>query len=136
MNESIATFEAETDGIVVSVQSYFLPEQSLPEQNRFVWGYSINIHNTSSVRVQLLTRHWVITDGLGRRTEVEGQGVIGEQPTLAPGQNHSYSSGTPLGTSTGFMSGSYGMQREDGTYFKATVPAFSLDSPHQRSRLN
>jgi ApaG protein len=86
--------------------------------------------------VQLLTRHWQITDSQGRLQEVRGEGVVGEQPTLAPGEKFTYSSGTPLATASGFMRGSYGMKTQNGERFDIDVPAFSLDSPHESGNIN
>src|SRR5690606_24850920 len=97
----------------------------------FVWAYNVRISNNSSESVQLLSRHWRITDALGRTQEVRGPGVVGEQPHIAPGRSFEYASGAPLPTPSGMMVGSYELQTDDGRRFEVAIPAFSLDSPHQ-----
>ncbi|WP_417456321.1 Co2+/Mg2+ efflux protein ApaG [Kordiimonas sp.] len=134
--DGVLTFEETTEGIHIAVQSYFLNEQSKPEAQQYVWAYRIKITNTSNKPVQLLNRHWIITDSTGGIQEVKGVGVIGEQPVIRPNETFIYTSGTPLGTPSGFMRGSYEMQREDGMMFSATIPAFSLDSPHVPLHIN
>lgn len=128
--------QAVTRNIAVSVETRFLENESDPAENYFVWAYRITIENKGDETVQLLTRHWQITDAMGRLHEVRGEGVIGEQPVLVPGAAYTYSSGTPLGTASGFMRGSYGMQTHDGARFDIEVPAFSLDSPHEHGNIN
>lgn len=130
------TFEADTDGLRVAVQSYFLDDQSDPDNAQFVWAYRIKIINDTDVTVQLLNRHWIITDASGTVKEVKGEGVIGEQPIIGPGQWFVYTSGTPLNTSSGFMKGSYEMQDEDGEHFFIEIPSFSLDSPYYSMKVN
>ncbi len=122
-------YEAITRDIKVSVETKFIDEQSDPDENYYVWAYRITIENLGSETVQLLTRHWQITDAQGRLQEVKGDGVVGEQPILPPGGQFTYSSGTPLSTASGFMVGTYQMQTEHGSQFDAQVPGFSLDSP-------
>ncbi len=113
----------------------FLPEQSRPHARQFIWAYRITITNHSKRVVQLLRRTWHITDSTGHTTVVHGDGVVGEQPILAPGESFQYSSGTPLATPSGFMTGWYHMQRvKSGDEFDIAVPAFSLDSPFEDSR--
>lgn len=128
--------EAVTRDISVSVETRFLERDSDPEQQYFVWAYRITIENRGPETVQLMTRHWQITDAIGRMQEVRGDGVVGEQPVLAPGASYTYSSGTPLATASGFMRGSYRMRSEAGEQFDIEVPAFSLDSPHDAQPLN
>ena len=128
--------QAVTRNIAVSVETRFLENESDPAENYFVWAYRITIENKGDETVQLLTRHWQITDAMGRLHEVRGEGVIGEQPVLVPGAAYTYSSGTPLGTPSGFMRGSYGMQTHDGARFDIEVPAFSLDSPHEHGNID
>ena len=128
--------QAVTRNIAVSVETRFLENESDPAENYFVWAYRITIENKGDETVQLLTRHWQITNAMGRLHEVRGEGVIGEQPVLVPGAAYTYSSGTPLGTPSGFMRGSYGMQTQDGARFDIEVPAFSLDSPHEHGNIN
>ncbi|WP_290539293.1 MULTISPECIES: Co2+/Mg2+ efflux protein ApaG [Alcanivorax] len=116
--------------IQVSVETEFLADQSDPDSQRWVFAYHITIRNEGTVSARLLTRHWVITDGEDRVQEVHGEGVIGEQPHIAPGQEFSYTSGAILETEVGSMRGSYQMIGEDGTHFDAQVPMFTLAVPH------
>lgn len=125
-----------THSIRVTVEPMYLEEQSSPSDNHYVWAYHVRIENTGGDTVQLLTRHWKITDSLGRVQEVRSAGVVGEQPVLPPGQAFEYTSGTPLPTPSGIMVGSYGMEAESGQRFDVAIPAFSLDSPHQPVQLN
>jgi ApaG protein len=117
---------ATTDGVTVRVAVSYLPEQSEPRRGRWFWAYHIRIENESARAVQLLTRHWVIIDGRGARHSVEGEGVVGEQPLIAPGASFDYVSGCPLQTPSGAMQGSYRMIDEDGASFDATIPKFAL----------
>jgi ApaG protein len=125
-----------TRDIVVTVQPTYLDEESDPSENRYVWAYQVQIVNRGEVAVQLLRRHWIITDAMGRAQEVKGAGVVGEQPVLRPGEAFEYTSGTPLTTSSGIMRGSYEMEAETGEVFNVAIPAFSLDSPHEPISLN
>ena len=118
-----------TRSITVTVEPEFLADQSDPDEHRFVWAYHVRIENQGNQTVQLKSRYWRITDELGHVQEVSGAGVIGEQPTLEPGDSFEYTSGTPLGTPSGIMQGHYVMETESGETFPATIPAFSLDSP-------
>lgn len=129
-------YEARTHDIVVSVRPYYLDDKSSPDANHFVWAYHVRILNDGDTVVQLLTRHWRITDALGNIREVRGDGVVGKQPLLEPGEYFEYASGTPLGTATGFMVGSYRMKTAAGECFDVAIPAFSLDSPHARSAVH
>lgn len=125
-----------TQGIVVTVQPFYLEDQSSPADNHYVWAYRVRIENKGSVTWQLMRRHWIITDGIGHVQEVKGPGVVGEQPVLAPGDGYEYTSGTPLPTPSGIMHGSYEMEDGQGNVLDVAIPAFSLDSPHDRPRLN
>jgi ApaG protein len=125
-------YQATTRDVQIKVTPKFLSKESAPEKSHFVWAYSIVIENLGSETVQLMSRYWRITDGTGRIQEVEGPGVVGEQPVLTPGDSFSYTSGVPLTTSSGFMDGYYVMVTDDGERFQATVPAFSLDSADER----
>ena len=125
-----------TRAITVTVRPMFLEDQSSPGDAHFVWAYRVRIENRSKETVQLLRRHWRITDALGRVQEVKGAGVVGEQPVLKPGATYEYTSGTPLTTPSGFMVGSYQMATSAGEEFDIAIPAFSLDSPHQNMRVN
>jgi ApaG protein len=120
---------AETRGIVVRVSVSYLPEQSDPPRGRWFWAYHVRLENEGAQAVQLLTRHWIITDGRGARHSVEGEGVVGEQPMLSPGGSFDYVSGCPLTTPTGAMQGSYHMIAEDGSTFDVAIPRFGLIAP-------
>ena len=130
-------YEAVTRGIAVRVAPFFLPDQSEPDAGRYVWAYKVNIENQGGSTVQLMRRTWRITDAQGRTLHVEGDGVVGEQPVLQPGEAFEYTSGTPLETPSGFMAGDYHMvEQGSGAAFDVAIPAFSLDSPHQPQRLH
>lgn len=125
-----------TRSISISVEPHFLAEHSNPESHRFVWAYHVNIENNGPETVTLKSRYWHITDEQGRVQEVTGDGVIGEQPVLSPGESYDYSSGTPLTTASGIMHGHYVMESETGESFLVSIPAFSLDSPDALRRLH
>ncbi|MDX1921591.1 MAG: Co2+/Mg2+ efflux protein ApaG [Alphaproteobacteria bacterium] len=122
-------YTAITRDIKVSVNPVYLEGQSTPDDRHFVWAYQVKIENQSKATVQLINRYWRITDALGRVQEVRGEGVVGEQPILKPGQSFEYTSGTPLPTPSGIMLGRYEMVGEGGERFEIDVPAFSLDVP-------
>jgi ApaG protein len=125
-------FSATTADVRVDVQALYLADQSEPERSHFVWAYRVSIENLGRRSVQLMKRTWYITDGRGLTQRVHGDGVIGEQPVLEPGESFEYTSGTPLSTPSGFMRGQYHMQAsEGGERFDVAIPSFSLDSPHQ-----
>jgi ApaG protein len=113
----------------ISVATQFLDEQSDPDGERYVFAYTIRIRNLGRLPAQLLDRHWVITDGNGKVEEVRGEGVVGEQPRLEPGEAFTYTSGTVLETAVGSMQGSYHMSGDDGTEFDAPIPPFTLSVP-------
>ncbi|KPL28372.1 MAG: magnesium transporter ApaG [Acidithiobacillales bacterium SM1_46] len=115
--------------IQVSVKTNFIPAQSEPDQNRYVFAYTVTITNSGSVPAKLITRHWIITDANNRTQEVRGEGVVGQQPYLAPGTSFEYTSGTILETPVGVMRGTYQMVADDGTRFDAEIPAFTLSVP-------
>lgn len=115
--------------INIAVQVNYLPEQSDEADNRFVFAYTITITNVGHINTKLVSRHWIITDAHRHVQEVRGQGVVGEQPVLSPGQSFEYTSGTVLSTQVGTMSGSYQMEAEDGTAFEALIPQFVLSVP-------
>jgi ApaG protein len=129
-------YRAVTRQIEVTVEPNFMPERSSAENSRFFWSYTIVITNTGDETVQLRTRHWIITDASGKQEEVRGEGVVGEQPTIAPGERYEYTSGVPLSTASGFMTGRYQMVSETGERFEIDIPTFSLDSPHHKRVLN
>jgi ApaG protein len=135
MSREIA-YEAETDGIVVRVRPSFLEDESSPEDHRFMWAYRVEIENRGGKRVQLMTRHWRITDSDGRVQEVNGSGVIGQNPVLEPGGRFEYTSGAPLTTPSGMMQGSYRLEDETGETVDARIPLFALDSPYDERRPN
>jgi len=115
-----------TDGVRVGATAYYLPDESDPDERKFVFGYTIVVANDGDAPVQLLSRHWVIIDGTGRREEVRGTGVVGQQPRLEPGQAFKYQSFCPLRTPWGTMEGTYEMRRDDGTTFDAAIGRFYL----------
>jgi ApaG protein len=129
-------YEATTRGLLVRVRPEYLPDQSDPAEGRWVWAYQIEVENRGEETVQLLNRHWVITDGNGKVEEVRGPGVVGEQPTLKPGEAFRYASGCPLGATSGVMSGEYEMITEEGERFDIEIPPFSLDLPDTRRTVN
>ena len=129
-------YSAVTREIRVEVEPIYLDEQSEPDDGQFVWAYRVQIENEGAETVQLLTRYWHITDGMGRVQEVRGAGVVGEQPVLNPGESYEYTSGTPLPTPSGIMKGSYQMKNPAGEKFDIEIPAFSLDSPHETRQVN
>ncbi|MEN5053225.1 MULTISPECIES: Co2+/Mg2+ efflux protein ApaG [Brevundimonas] len=133
---SAPAYSAETEGVVVRVRPSYLAGQSDPAEGRWVWAYQVEIVNLSGGPVQLVARRWTITDALGRVEEVRGQGVVGEQPVIEPGDSYAYASGCPLTTPSGSMVGAYFMQDAEGRMFEAAIPAFSLDVPDARRVLN
>lgn len=125
-----------TRNIRVTVEPAFLEDQSSAPDDHYVWAYQVKIENCGNEPVQLINRYWSITNAMGRNQEVRGEGVVGEQPLLQPGDVFEYTSGTPLDTPSGIMVGSYEMERSNGERFDIEIPAFSLDSPYQARRLN
>jgi ApaG protein len=137
MSDHARAYEASTRDILVRVRAYFLDDQSEPENNRFVWAYRVAVENHGAETVQLVRRSWRITDAVGRTQHVQGDGVVGEQPVLGPGQAFEYTSGTPLPTPSGFMTGTYHMVvQPGGETFDVAIPSFSLDSPHADGRVH
>ena len=125
-----------TRNIEVMVTPRFLAERSSPDNGYFFWAYTIEITNHGAETVQLKTRYWRITDALGRLQEVRGAGVVGEEPVLKPGESFEYTSGVPLPTPSGFMTGTYGMVGAGGERFDIEIPTFSLDSPGAQRTIN
>lgn len=121
--------ESKKHEIKIDVATQYLPDQSVPDAERFFFAYTITVTNTGTVAAQLISRHWVITDADGKVEEVRGLGVVGHQPLLKPGETFEYTSGCPLATPVGTMSGSYQMVADDGTRFEAVVPEFLLSMP-------
>ena len=129
-------YRAITKGIAVSVIPTYLEAQSSPGSSQYFWAYRVIIENQGKETVQLLSRHWMITNARGDLTEVKGAGVVGEQPILKPGESFEYSSGAPLNTTSGMMGGAYRMESESGEQFDIEIPTFSLDRPNQGVLLN
>ena len=129
-------YECITRGIKVVVRPQYLEGQSKPEEDHFVWAYTITAENHGRETVMLKTRYWRITEASGKVQEVRGAGVVGETPTLKPGDSFTYTSACPLRTPSGFMAGAYQMQTLGGELFNVEIPAFSLDSPHDRHAIN
>ena len=129
-------YEAVTRGIRIRVEPQYLENQSSPEDSHFVWAYAVEISNDGKETVQLKTRTWRITDGLGRTEEVRGPGVVGQTPKILPGESFAYTSGCPLKTPQGIMVGSYQMSDEGGKVFDVAIPAFSLDCPYTQRSMN
>jgi ApaG protein len=127
--KALFPYEAKTRDVTVRVSVSYLPEQSEPAHGRWFWAYHIRIENDGEEPVQLLTRHWVITDGRGATEEVKGDGVVGDQPMIDPGDSYDYVSGCPLKTPSGAMQGSYGMMNIDGERFDIDIPFFPLLAP-------
>ena len=129
-------YTAITRGIAVSVLPTYLEAQSSPGSSQYFWAYRVVIENQGQETVQLLSRHWMITNARGDLTEVKGPGVVGEQPVLKPGESFEYVSGAPLNTTSGLMGGAYRMESESGEQFDIEIPTFSLDRPNQGVLLN
>jgi ApaG protein len=129
-------YKAITREIAVSVEPTYLEANSSPDISQYFWAYRVTIENHGRETVQLLNRHWMITNARGEFTEVKGPGVIGEQPFLKPGESYTYTSGAPLNTPSGMMGGSYQMENDRGELFDIEIPTFSLDFPNQNVLLN
>lgn len=129
-------YKAETKGISVTVEPRYMADRSDPSEQRFFWAYTVEIANSTPAPVQILARHWIIMDQNGRREDVRGLGVVGEQPLIEPGESYTYTSGCPLPTPSGTMVGSYEAIGGDGKVFSIDIPAFSLDIPGAERVLN
>ncbi len=127
--KALFPYQQTTLGVTVRVSVSYLPEQSDPSRGRWFWAYHIRIENDGEQTVQLLRRHWTITDGRGEVQRVDGEGVVGDQPILAPGESYDYVSGCPLATSSGTMEGAYGMAGADDSAFAVAIPRFALMAP-------
>ena len=133
----MSDYTATTQGVKVSVRSFFLADKSNPDEGEFFWAYRIRIENQGDETVQVLRRTWHITDAQGRTQSVHGDGVVGETPVIDPGKTFEYTSGTPLNTPSGFMRGMYhAVVVPTGEKLDLAIPAFSLDSPHQDHRVH
>lgn len=115
--------------VTVAAQAFFLEEQSNPDRDRYVFAYTVQVQNQGNIAAKLLSRHWVITDANGKVEEIRGEGVVGEQPYLRPGEGFQYTSGAILETAVGSMRGSYQMLADDGVTFDAEIPSFVLSIP-------
>jgi ApaG protein len=129
-------YERLTRSIFVAVKPAYLDDQSDPDGDRFVWSYTVTIENRGPEAVQLLSRYWNIVDGSGRVKEIRGPGVVGAQPVIAPGERFQYTSGCPLDTASGLMSGRYQMRAASGEDFEAEIPAFLLESPYEQRQIH
>ena len=129
-------YTATTRNITVSVEPSYLESRSSPETAQYFWAYRVVITNQGQETVQLLNRHWMITNARGEFTEVKGPGVVGEQPVLNPGESFEYTSGAPLSTPSGMMGGAYQMETASGERFDIEIPTFSLDIPNQSALPN
>jgi len=129
-------YQSVTRNIEVTVRPEYLADRSSPATSEYFWAYTIEITNRGTETVQLRTRHWRITDGMGRKQEVRGPGVVGKQPVLKPGDSFEYTSGVPLPTPSGFMTGTYGMQTDKGEHFDVEIPTFSLDCSYGEQTIN
>jgi ApaG protein len=129
-------YERQTGPIHVAVTPAYLDDQSDPDEDRYVWAYTITIENRGTEPVQLISRYWHIVDGKGRVDEVRGPGVVGLKPVIGPGESFEYTSGCPLETASGMMSGRYQMRAASGTDFEAEIPAFLLESPYERRQVH
>jgi ApaG protein len=127
--KALFPYAEETRGIIVRVSVNFLPEQSDIAKSRWFWAYHIRLENESDLACQLLTRRWLIRDSLGHQQVVEGEGVVGDQPVVKPGESYDYVSGCPLATSSGSMVGSFNFIGEDGSRFDVAIPKFRLTAP-------
>lgn len=129
-------FSQTTKDIKVTVEPVYLDEQSEPHESYYVWAYHIIIQNQSNEKITLCHRYWRITDGNGNCQEVSGKGVVGETPSLNPGDSFEYTSSAPLNTPTGFMQGTYDMENEKGEIFNVEIPLFPLDTPYEKKTIN
>ncbi len=136
MTETNFKYASKTGEIHITVQPFFLRSHSFPEKSQFMWSYHVQIENKGDVPCQLVNRFWHITDGNGHIQRVSGEGVVGKKPILNPGELFEYTSGTPLPTPSGFMSGYYEMETAEGEIIKVSIPHFSLDSPFANTSIH
>ena len=125
-----------TNGVTVTVTPYFLEDQSSPQESHFVWAYQVIIKNSGNSSIKLNHRNWLIIDANGKVMNIQGEGVVGEFPTIEPGESFEYTSGTPLKTNNGMMQGFYLMSQNNGDQIKIDIPAFSLDSPYNKKKIH
>ena len=136
MRYIIIMYSKTTNGVTVTVTPYFLDEQSSPQESHFVWAYQVNIKNLGNSSIKLNHRNWLIIDANGKIINVRGEGVVGEFPTIKPGETYEYTSGTPLKTNNGIMQGFYLVSQDNGEKLKIDIPAFSLDSPYNKKNVH
>ncbi len=125
-----------TNGVTVTVTPYFLEDQSSPQESHFVWAYQVNIRNLGNCSIKLNHRNWLIIDANGKVLNIQGEGVVGEFPTIEPGESFEYTSGTPLKTNNGIMQGFYLVSQDNGQNLKIDIPTFSLDSPYSKKNIH
>ena len=136
MGYIVFMYSKTTNGVTVTVTPYFLDDQSSPQESHFVWAYQVNIKNAGHSSIKLNHRSWLIIDANGKVMNVQGEGVVGEFPTIEPGQSFEYTSGTPLKTNNGIMQGFYLVSQDNGEKLKIDIPAFSLDSPYNKKNVH
>ena len=136
MGYIVSMYSKTTNGVTVTVTPYFLDDQSSPQESHFVWAYQVNIKNAGHSSIKLNHRNWLIIDANGKGMNVQGEGVVGEFPTIEPGQSFEYTSGTPLKTNNGIMQGFYLVSQDNGEKLKIDIPAFSLDSPYNKKNVH
>ena len=136
MGYIVFMYSKTTNGVTVTVTPYFLDDQSSPQESHFVWAYQVNIKNAGHSSIKLNHRNWLIIDANGKVINVQGEGVVGEFPTIEPGQSFEYTSGTPLKTNNGIMQGFYLVSQDNGEKLKIDIPAFSLDSPYNNKNVH
>ena len=136
MGYIVFMYSKTTNGVTVTVTPYFLDDQSSPQESHFVWAYQVNIKNAGHSSIKLNHRNWLIIDANGKVMNVQGEGVVGEFPTIEPGQSFEYTSGTPLKTNNGIMKGFYLVSQDNGEKLKIDIPAFSLDSPYNNKNVH
>ena len=136
MGYIVFMYSKTTNGVTVTVTPYFLDDQSSPQESHFVWEYKVNIKNSGQSSIRLNNRNWLIIDANGKVMNVQGEGVVGEFPTIEPGESFEYTSGTPLKTNNGIMQGFYLVSQDNGEKLKIDIPAFSLDSPYNKKNVH
>jgi ApaG protein len=129
-------YSKSTNCVTVTVKAYFLDDQSSPQESHFVWAYQVNIKNSGNFSIKLNHRNWLIIDANGKVINVQGEGVVGEFPTIEPGETFEYTSGTPLKTNNGIMQGFYLVSQDNGEKLKIDIPTFSLDSPYNKKAIH
>lgn len=132
--QAAPVYEQRTEGLIVRVKPKFLHDESQPAKHKFIWAYTVEVENETDKTWRLISRHWEIIDADGRTQVVDGEGVVGQQPVIEPGDVFRYTSGAPLSTPSGVMRGRYFLKGESGEHLTADIPLFSLDSPYDGSQ--